>query len=132
MEQEIAFGKESERKNLAALQTVVPDIVPISSRYFLFDYSSSTAFVELKTRKFKKDKYPTTIVGLNKIDYAKANPGMDYYFAFCFEDGLYYIKYDKELFETFQVTECYRRDRGVKHKVVNICVDLLRPVATSQ
>ena len=125
MQQEISFGKASEVKNLDALKSVVPDIVPTPSRYFPFDYSSSTSYVELKTRKFKKDKYPTTIIGMNKIEYAKQNPDKDYYFAFCFEDGLYYIKYHPALFEGFSVTKCYRRDRGVKHTVTNIPVDML-------
>jgi hypothetical protein len=95
------------------------------------DYTNEakTVYVELKTRRVKSNQYPTTIVGVNKINFCK-DADKNYYFAFCFEDGLYAIKYDKELFDTFERNTNYWRGAragcaNVQQSVIHIPVDKL-------
>jgi hypothetical protein len=71
-----------------------------------------TIFVELKTRTNTKDKYPTTMIPLSKVKIAESNPDKTYYFAFKFVDGIYYIQYKKDVFDTYEVKEGGRWDRG--------------------
>lgn len=106
------FGTTSEVNTLSAIQSFDSTIQRNTNRYALFDYSGNNVNVELKTRNNAKDKYPTTMIGYNKVKIAEQNPNLTYYFAFKYTDGLYYIKYNKELFDTFEVKEGGRWDRG--------------------
>ena len=106
------LGRTSEDTTLATLRIRIPDLIRDQNKYALFDFASTTTFVELKTRTFAHDKYPTTMVGANKIKVAESNPDKTYYFAFSFTDGLYWIQYDKTLFDTFEVKQGGRWDRG--------------------
>jgi len=105
--------------------------------FYTFDYAGPqttgrTIEIELKTRRIRHDQYPTTMVGQNKIDYC-SSPNVDYYFAFNFSDGLYYIKYDRALFDTFErrndFVRSYRNDcPNPVQSVVYIPNNLLIPV----
>ena len=108
------FGTRHEVDTLTALRTLNPTLVRTHDKYDPFDFVNDTfnVFVELKTRNNTKNKYPTTMISYSKILHAKKNPDRQYYFAFKFVDGLYYIKYDASLFETFAVGEGGRFDRG--------------------
>jgi hypothetical protein len=75
----------------------------------IFDFKSETTLIELKTRRVKKDTYPDTMIGLNKIEYA-AKSDKEIYFAFQFIDGLYYWKYDKDVILNYRGGG--RSDRG--------------------
>jgi len=111
-ETDYAVGTQSEDALLAVFRQEIPDLQKIKNPYALFDYEGSTTYVELKTRTFAKDKYPTTMIGLNKVKAAERTPHKTYYFAFKFTDGLYWIKYDKDLFATFEIKRGGRYDRG--------------------
>lgn len=100
--------------------------------YSIFDYANSinSVFVELKSRRVKHDDYPTAIVGLNKIRVACEDPTKIYYFCFNYTDGLYYIKFDKTLFSSFESNKGYwRSDRddcvNYAQNIVYIPVGLL-------
>ncbi len=122
------FGTESEATVIDKLHTIDPTLVKTEDKYAPFDYEGNTCFVELKTRRNKKDTYPTTMVSNSKVECAKKNPNRDYYFAFQFEDGLYYIKYDEQTFSKYEVKQGGRFDRG-RPELNNYCyipvVDLL-------
>jgi uncharacterized protein YeeX (DUF496 family) len=60
----------------------------------------------LKTRNNKYNKYPTTLLPLDKII------SNNMIFLFSFQDGLYYIKYDKILFHTFEIKKYVRNIRN--------------------
>lgn len=65
------------------------------SRYCPLDGIADTACCEIKQRNVKKDTYPTTIIGKNKIDYWKKHfPDRPLYFFVRFEDGDYYYRWD--------------------------------------
>lgn len=68
------------------------------NKFCKFDFyseKSETKF-ELKSRRNEYKKYPTTIIPIHK-----RMDDENLYFIFNFTDGIYYIKYDKEIFETF-------------------------------
>jgi len=105
------FGIQSENAVLDAIKVFDPTLEK-TGQYHSFDFAGTTTYVELKTRKNKRNKYPTTMVSQSKIEYAKKNKGFDYLFCFMFEDGLYYIKYDECIFKDFEVSSGGRSDRG--------------------
>jgi len=82
------------------------DIKEIENRYSTFDYECNECYYELKTRTNNYKKYPTTLIGRNKIEASK-----DIILIFKYTDCLTYIKYDKELFDTFEIKQF---DRNIK------------------
>jgi hypothetical protein len=98
-----------------------------TNAYEKFDYidDAGTKY-ELKTRRNRMDAFPTTLIPKNKVI-----DGSELYFVFNFIDKVSYIKYDKELFETFEVKELvdgrygYER-KGVPHYFIPI--GMLKPL----
>jgi len=82
-----------------------------SSKFDIMDYTdeSNNIYVEIKSRNFKYNKYPTTMIGLNKLEFAKDCKKVCY-FIFSFTDGNYYYKYDSK--DSFDVKYTGRTDRG--------------------
>lgn len=69
--------------------------------YHNFDFYSldGKLWIEHKGRTFKKNDYPTTIVGKVKVDYARRSllprdPEARIFFLFTFTDGTYWIELD--------------------------------------
>ena len=74
-----------------------------------FDFKGDNKYIELKSRRNNYLKYPTTMIGYNKIK--KASTLDEYvYFFFSFEDGLYYWLYDKDY--ELEIKREGRFDRG--------------------
>jgi hypothetical protein len=82
------------------------DIIEIDNKLSPFDYECSKYFYELKTRTNTLNKYPTTMIGINKIQGNKET-----ILIFKFTDCLTYIEYNKELFNKFEIKKF---DRNVK------------------
>jgi len=82
------------------------------------DYSDvpKTVFVELKTRRIKHNDYETCLIGANKVAKCKenlrVNPNTKHYFCYAYTDGLYYIEYNEQLFDTFQCNLYQRGQRA--------------------
>lgn len=75
------------------------------------DFYCGNKFFEVKSRNFNYNRYRTTMVGKNKIDWIKASSSLiEVYFIFIFEDGNYYYKYNKD--DEFETAIGGRRDRG--------------------
>ena len=66
-------------------------------------------FYEIKSRNNNYNKYPTTMIGLNKIEYINKN-NLNCIFIFSFTDGNYYYQYNKE--DNFEISKGGRNDRG--------------------
>lgn len=85
----------------------------LTPRYAVFDYEDKTnkILIELKSRTNTRDRYPTTVVGLNKIKEGqkKRAEGYAVYIVFNFTDGIYYQKLDDS---PLTVKEGGRFDRG--------------------
>ena len=113
IESDLAFGKKSENDVISKL-SCFGEVIPMDDPYAPFDFrtKNKSTFIELKTRTNSKDKYPTTMVGQSKVEIAKQYPKKKFIFCFQYTDGLYYIPYSKELFDTFEVSQGGRADRG--------------------
>jgi len=83
--------KSNEEKVLNYLNKDLEDkFIKEEWKWSRFDYYNNSTKIELKSRSCSKDKYPTTIVGYNKIKWAEKEPDFKYIFYFLFSDGLYY------------------------------------------
>jgi len=71
---------------------------------FVFDFQDNNGtYYEIKSRNNTYKKYPTTMVGYNKIEFAN-KLSKSVYFVFKFTDGIYYYEYDKtKINELFSV-----------------------------
>jgi hypothetical protein len=111
---DLNFGYLKEEEALEAIQNKFSNCLQkVKNKYFVFDYSCDNCYVELKSRRNTHDKYPDTMVGKNKIDFAKKSD-RPVYFCFSFTDGLYFWKYNEEDMKTGNVEfrTGGRNDRG--------------------
>ena len=110
-QEDITLGKQSEDEVFELLKNKYDDLERTTG-YATFDYKTRNKKlkIELKTRRNDSTKYPTTMIGNNKIKKCK-NPDTTYLFIFKFTDKLMFIKYDDELFKTFEIKEGGRYDR---------------------
>lgn len=100
-------GLLEQKKLLPVIQKYFnKDIKEIEFKLSPFDYECDECFYELKTRTNTLNKYPTTLIGRNKIEANK-----DIILIFKYTDCLTYINYNKELFDTFEIKPF---DRNVK------------------
>ena len=81
-----------------------------------FDFISENIYIELKTRNNNYNKYPTTMIGHNKLIKARElkNKNIKTYFFFRFTDGIYYIRYTDKLLDNIKSKIGGRFDRGCK------------------
>ena len=109
---DIEFGIKSERDLLQPIRDKFNDnTITRTGNFDPFDFTSEDKLFELKTRKFKYDTYPTTMIGMNKIRLCNQK-NKDIYFIFKFIDKTLYCQYNKDDFETFQKKSGGRYDRG--------------------
>ena len=110
----MGFYPEDNKRGLIAQTALLPiiraffnkDINEIPNKLSPFDYECSKYYYELKTRTNTLKKYPTTMIGCNKIEGNKKT-----ILIFQYTDCLCYIKYNKELFDTFEIKKF---DRNMK------------------
>ena len=102
------FGKMKEAEALSMIQNYFNDdsIYQTTERYNPYDYIGRDAVYDIKSRTNTYNRYPTTLLKCYHLDKKPADK--DLIFLFYFTDGLYYIKYDKKLFDTFQINELKR------------------------
>ena len=107
---DLAFGTANEDTIKNQIETIVGTPLIKQGGYSVMDYTNDikTIYVELKTRRINHDTYPTALIGANKIEFC-SDPSKAYYFVFCYSDGIYYIKYNDSLFNTFQRSDHYYR-----------------------
>jgi hypothetical protein len=107
LKNDIIKGKEAEKFVLPHIQKYFKrDIKKTEGRYCKYDFEDSEFKYELKSRNNTKDKFDTTLIGADKIVSNKI------IFLFYFTDGLYYIEYNEELFNTFGKSMFCREQRG--------------------
>ena len=124
-------GKLIEVKYLPCLQKAFNDeaLTHTKKKCDIFDFVSVNKFIEIKKRNFDYSKYPDTMIGLNKINYAKENPDKEFYFVFVFNDGLYYWKYNDE--DKLNYRKGGRYDRGY-NEIKDYCyipINLLKNIS---
>jgi hypothetical protein len=112
------FGIAEEEKQFAVLKSKFgDDLERMTGRYCKMDFKSQNCYVELKSRRCNKDTYEDTMVSESKLKYAEKR-GTPTFFAFNFQDGIYYWKYNKEDIENGKVNirDGGRFDRGRPEK----------------
>jgi hypothetical protein len=98
------LGDTGEDEVFQIFQTKYNDIQKTGSKYSIFDFQSkdNKVKVEVKSRRNVHNKYPTTMIGYNKIKKCN-NPNTTYLFIFKFTDRIMHIFYDKEVFKGFDL-----------------------------
>jgi hypothetical protein len=107
--EDMDFGLKSEEKNKATLEHFFGMGLKKTGTYDPMDYTddAQTIFIEMKTRRINHNQYPTALIGKNKVDFCNTS-NATCYFVYVYLDGMFYVKYDKALFDTF-VCDDYQR-----------------------
>ena len=104
------FGLKKEIELLPKIKLFFNDeTITQLDRLNVFDYKGDNKYIELKSRNNNYNKYPTTMIGYNKIKKA-LELNEDVYFIFSFTDGIYYYKFDRD--KELEIKQGGRRDRG--------------------
>lgn len=114
-----SFGKKSEDIVLGKIENHFKDnIKSVKSQTSVYDYEGELNIYELKTRTNTYRAYNTTLLGYNKV----ISSNKKQIFVFSFTDGLYYIKYDEELFNTFEKKLFVRNQRSDYNDVLKLYI----------
>jgi hypothetical protein len=106
------FGKEKEVQFLDLLKSKYgDDVTQIDCKYSPFDFVSNTHLFELKARRNTKNKYPTIMIGYNKILSAQ-NQQRKVVFCFDFTDKKCYYEYNQSDTDKIEIRMGGRTDRG--------------------
>jgi hypothetical protein len=111
---DLNYGLEKEKENLEIIKSVFDkSLQKVKDKYYCFDFSCDSCYVELKSRRCDSFQYKDTMVGKNKLDYA-SKMTRPVFFVFGFNDGLYYWKYNKEDLDNgnVEIRKGGRVDRG--------------------
>jgi hypothetical protein len=103
------FGKTNEERVLIKLCKVFDEQILPTTEFCSWDFESDSAIYELKTRNHSSNTYQDVMIGYNKIQ--PFNNNKPQYFLFNFTDGLFYIKYDEDVFTDFELKLFKREGR---------------------
>ena len=105
------FGEKNEIEIFELLKPKF-DGLQKKSKYSKFDFETANVKIELKTRRNESTKYPTTMIGLNKIKRC-TDPNKRFLFIFKFTDKTMFIEYNEQLFSNYETKQnAGRFDRG--------------------
>ena len=86
------------------------EIKPTKDVYTRYDFYDKENLYELKTRNNYLNTFKTTLIAEDKI----LNTRKTQWFIFSFIDKLAYIKYDKDMFKTFEI-KSFQRDKRIDY-----------------
>lgn len=123
--EEYAFGAAQEEELKPLFETYFNTELEHTEKWDPFDFVGKNIKIELKSRRNTYSKYPTTIVGMYKINKIRECDG-EHFFVFNFTDGIYYWKYNWDQQIKFKVINIKRRDRyGKSSKYLSIPIEKL-------
>jgi hypothetical protein len=106
--QDNSFGLNEENLILPILEKYFKETISKSTnKYEKWDGASNTTLYEIKSRTNRYNAFNDTIIGANKV----LETDKTQIFIFNFTDGIYYIKYEKSLFDTFPNSPFLRNER---------------------
>ena len=113
------FGKTQEERTLIKVCRFFDEEILPTTQFCRWDFESDTAIYEMKSRNVSSNTYIDVMIGYNKIQ-PICKPQ---YFLFNFTDGLFYIKYDEQVFMDFELklfkregrTDCNDKPQVVCH-----------------
>jgi hypothetical protein len=127
-----ALGVQNEQSIQGKLETFLGcSLVRAADPFSPLDFHNDTQTVwgETKRRFCNRTRYPTVVLGKNKVDFLRVHGGVG---AFCwvYDDGVFGIRYDEGVFRNFTVANFQRLDRGddPNSLVYHIPVELLEPM----
>lgn len=110
---DVLNGEINELKYKKEIETIIDYNLESTDRFHTFDFinKDEKILVELKCRNCFKNQYPTTMIGMNKVEKSKIKlkDGYKIYYFFHFKDGLFYIEYNNEL--KYEIKDGFRYDR---------------------
>ena len=89
------------------------DIKENEGQYAKYDFTDDLYNYELKSRKNTLNKYPDTMITMNKLN----NKMKKLILLFNFTDNLAFIEYDEELFKTFKTNSFSRAKESWDEKM---------------
>jgi hypothetical protein len=115
------FGIPQEPTVISKLAVhFMEDIIPSGNPYSRWDASSETTKYEIKSRRNTHDKYPTTIIPVDKTTVAGR-----LVFVFNFTDGLYYIVFNQQQFSRYEIRDISAiRGNGVRTLKPHFLIDI--------
>jgi hypothetical protein len=117
-----AFGTANEKKSHSILENHFNKTLHYRGGSSIFDYDDgATFYLELKSRRIHHDTYDTTIIGANKVEYAKMNPSRTYWFCWNYEDGIYGIQFSNERFDGYEKKLYKRGERPDTKNTPQMC-----------
>ena len=94
---------------------------PMTETKHKYDAFSTTTKYKIKSRRCRYNTFLTTTIPVHKVRSVTER----LVFVFHFTDGLYYIVYDKDMFETFeQETITYHRTGGLNEPVLHFMIPI--------
>ena len=142
IEKEYSASKVNEQRFINYLnQTFKTQKFKPNNRYDFFDVrcrkNKVSSYFELKSRRNNLNTFPTTIIGTDKVNYAKRkiakgllkNKIRKYVYVFEFQKKYYYLEHNDELFSTFKTKMITRRDRNVTKEHIEIPIKYLKPLS---
>lgn len=114
LKQDKKFGEDSELNNKSFFDFFFNQDFKKLSPFDVMDFEGSKCYLEVKTRNNEFNKYPTTMIPMNKIEFAKTSL-KTIYFVFVFTDNTYYIKYEEDKFKNYFIKK-FKRDDRIDHK----------------
>ena len=98
MNKDIYFGLQNEMFVMELLKKDYPDIAKTPTTSHPYDFvttcDNQIIYFELKSRRCNSTTYPDTMIGYNKLQFAKLNPDKQFVFLFKFTDGIFKHHYD--------------------------------------
>jgi hypothetical protein len=103
-QEDLKFGFANESTMYDVLRKLpnCQNIVKTEDDFDAIDFESSDTFLELKSRRINHNKYPTALIGCNKIAKIKTMAKPNNYICWNYLDGLFYIEYDESQFSTLK------------------------------
>lgn len=122
---QLEYGLSNENKILLNIQNVFSKNIEKSkykySKYDYFDKQSKYIF-ELKTRRITHNQYPTALLNVCKINYKNLIIIYEY------TDGLFYVEYNKNLFNTFKTNLQHIHNYTQSQDVIHIPYQFLTKI----
>lgn len=110
-----ALGASNEEQTKRILERYFGHKLTKTEPFFVLDFHNEdkTFWLEMKRRMVDHDRYDTALVSHHKTNFC-TDPNKTYIFAWNYNDGLYYIKYDPETFSKYE-TGLYACSGGVDY-----------------
>jgi hypothetical protein len=107
------FGTKKEKEVLPILQAHFNSNIQMNPENSKYDFQDERFNYELKSRTCKSTTFNTTMISSDKCNSTEKEIRL----VFNFVDGLYYIEYNKRLFDTYKKELFSRADRGDDEKL---------------